>query len=79
LLFIPFLNFFSVLAAPLGGAAAAEGQGALNALDMDYAVLPGAGIWRRAWDDGAHCPCAARHAAGRFKDQIFAGAVRFSK
>jgi hypothetical protein len=33
--FILFLNAFSVLAAPLGGAAAAERQGALNALDMD--------------------------------------------
>jgi hypothetical protein len=19
-------------------------------------------MWRNAWDDGAHCPCAARHA-----------------
>jgi hypothetical protein len=31
-----FLTMFSVLAAPLGGAAAAEGQGALNALNMNY-------------------------------------------
>jgi hypothetical protein len=27
------------------------------------AVLPGAGVWRCAWGDSAHCPCAARHAA----------------
>jgi hypothetical protein len=33
--FIHFLTPFSVLAAPLGGAAAAEGQGALSALDVD--------------------------------------------
>ena len=34
-LFVPFLALSSVLAAPLGGAAAAEGQSALNALDMN--------------------------------------------
>jgi hypothetical protein len=32
------------------------------------AALPGAGEWRRAWGDGAHFPCAARHAAN---DNIF--------
>jgi hypothetical protein len=31
----PFLTTFSNLAVPLGGVAAAERQGALNALDMD--------------------------------------------
>jgi hypothetical protein len=31
-------------------------------------ALPGAGVWRQAWCDGAHCPCAARHAAN---DNIF--------
>ena len=31
----PFLTPFSVLAAPLSGAVAVEGQGALNALGMD--------------------------------------------
>jgi hypothetical protein len=31
---ISFLTIFSVLAAPLGGAAAAEVQGAMNALGM---------------------------------------------
>jgi hypothetical protein len=35
----PFAAPFSVLAAPLGGAAAAEGHGALNALDMDFQQL----------------------------------------
>jgi hypothetical protein len=35
----PFISFptpFSVLAAPLAGAAEEEGQGAVNALDMDH-------------------------------------------
>ena len=26
------------------------------------AALPGAGVWRRAWGDGAHCHPPARHA-----------------
>ena len=33
--FISFLTPFSVLATPLGGAAAAEGRGSLNPLGMD--------------------------------------------
>jgi hypothetical protein len=33
--FLLFLNTISVLAAPLGGAAAAKRQGAVNALDID--------------------------------------------
>jgi hypothetical protein len=36
------------------------------------AALPEAGVWWRAWGDGAHCPCAARHAAIRFNDHIYA-------
>jgi hypothetical protein len=32
------------------------------------ANLPGADVWRHARGDGAHCPCAARHAAN---DNIF--------
>jgi hypothetical protein len=31
----------------------------------------------RAWGDGAHCPSAARHAAERFNDHIFAGSLKF--
>ena len=27
------------------------------------AALPGTDVWRRAWGDGAHCPCATSHAA----------------
>jgi hypothetical protein len=27
------------------------------------AALPGVDLCRRVWRDGAHCPCAARHAA----------------
>jgi hypothetical protein len=35
-------------------------------------------MWRRrAWGDGANCPSAARHAAGRFNDQIFAESACF--
>jgi hypothetical protein len=34
--FTPFLTPFSVLATPLGVAAAAEGQNALNALGMEF-------------------------------------------
>ena len=32
-------------------------------------ALPGEGVWRHAWGDGAHCPSTARHAT--FNDQIF--------
>jgi hypothetical protein len=32
------------------------------------AALPGADVWKHAWGGGAHCSCAARHAA--FNDHI---------
>ena len=34
-------------------------------------------MWRHAWGDDAHCYCAARHAAKRFNDQMFAGSACF--
>jgi hypothetical protein len=40
-------------------------------------VFAGADGWRIAWGDGAHCPCAARHAAKRLNDRIFARSARF--
>jgi hypothetical protein len=30
-------------------------------------ALPGEGVWRHAWGDGAHCPSTARHAAFNYQ------------
>jgi hypothetical protein len=35
----------------------------LRTLAWASSALPGEDMWRRASGDGAHCPCAARHAA----------------
>jgi hypothetical protein len=34
-------------------------------------ALPGADVWRHAWGDSAHCPCAARNAAETVKRPLF--------
>jgi hypothetical protein len=34
------------------------------------AALPGTDVWRYAWSDGAHCPCAACHAANDKKNPM---------
>jgi hypothetical protein len=39
------------------------------------AALPGAGVWRRAWGDGARCPSTACHATSKAKYSL----GRFSK
>jgi hypothetical protein len=43
------------------------------------AALPGAGVWRRAWGDGAHCPSTARHAAFNYQKFYSTQATRSSK
>jgi hypothetical protein len=37
--------------------------GGINSRRGPPAALPEADMWRHAWGDGEHCPCAARHAA----------------
>jgi hypothetical protein len=41
------------------------------------AAQQGEGFRRHALGDGMHCPSAARHAAERPKDYIYAGSARF--
>ena len=40
------------------------------------AALPGAGVWRHAWGDGAHCPSAAQRGHGARCPSIFSAAAQ---